>query len=196
MEALRTKDPLVPLEGRPRVMVRLPQLHKRALTLPNNSTQHPLCGMQTNDAFVVLGGILWLPQPGPVHTGGGYAHQSDLGDIGVPTHEARTGHGLQSGFGPTAPSAGCQAGSTHRICFGRPFGQDHPGWALLRLPSLKALRKRQRGAWYHINRGEPGITIWGTWGTRMGTVSVFYYPVEGYWHLEGEDQAHQSILNM
>ena len=47
-----------------------------------------------------------------------------------------------------------------------------------------------------INRGEPGITIWGTWGTRMGTVSVFYYPVEGYWHLEGEDQAHQSILNM
>lgn len=66
----------------------------------------------------------------------------------------------------------------------------------LRLPSLKALRKRQRGAWYHINRGEPGITIWGTWGTRMGTVSVFYYPVEGYWHLEGEDQAHQSISNM
>lgn len=38
-----------------------------------------------------------------MHTGGGYAHQSDLGDIGVPTHDARTGHGLQSGLGPLHP---------------------------------------------------------------------------------------------
>lgn len=30
----------------------------------------------------------------------------------------------------------------------------------------------------------------------MWTVSAFYYPVEGYWYLEDEDQGHQSVSNM
>lgn len=34
-----------------------------------------------------------------MHTGGGYVHQSDLGDTGVPTHNARTGLDL----GPLHP---------------------------------------------------------------------------------------------
>lgn len=73
--------------------------------------------------------------------------QSDL-DIGVPTHEARDRPRAAVWIWAHCTSAGCQAGSTQDLLW-EATRQGHPGWAQLRLPSLKALRKRQR---------EPGIT--------------------------------------
>lgn len=118
-----------------------------------------------------------------MHTGGGCVHQSDLGDTGVPTYNASQDR-PQAAVWIWAHCALCWlSGGQHTQDLLWEATRTGSSWlsTALRLPRLKALRKRQSGAWYHHL---------GNLGDTYGDSVSFLLPSGRL--LEDEDQGHQS----